>query len=619
MDATPHHRALYQVVWKGRLMEFEFNFGEQQLTPSLPKDNTLFASVSGTVQQLSKDELVFMDHQTGTNHVMTMQVLQAMGLTQQFKPLHEHIVTIEQNLAELRGQTAAIEKVLGFLQDKGLIISEQQWLEQLEQASDSQRDIPYAGMVIRTCNRPDNLQRLLDSFTQYLQRHPGNDQVLVFDDSPDSKSQEANQKVCQSAKINVKYHGLSWQKQFTTMLKEEFPEHHRQIDWLLSEQQGFTGGRVWNLALLALAGKKFTFFDDDYLIQPRRAQTYQAHEVDLSEQVDLSVGFGLNIRDIKEKSDELDEDVLTAMLNACGQHFGQWLKQDVERSTTSLYGWRLMDLNRLNAASIIKSTGNGTWGSPRAESNYWLYLLKGDQREAFWQDRETYLDNIEASHLLHYSPNFQALSCSNFAPSSLDNSTLTPFVMPINKNEDHFFNCMMMGIYPNQVSLHFPFMMGHIQTSTRDRSSFNHIARRPNFNNFVADYVFSILGKIHTLDASSRYDNIRAAIDDLRTSTDQDLANRLREYMTKTRSNLVLSLQNILDEVPDAPIYWQADVREIIQANGKAIKSNQAPVLTDWDETMDTDACVAKARHDLQEIVEAMAVWPKLWAFCQGQ
>ena len=74
-----------------------------------------------------------------------------------------------------------------------------------------------------------------------------------------------------------------------------------------------------------------------------------------------------------------------------------------------------------------------------------------------------------------------------------------------------------------------------------------------------------------------------------------------------------------MDEVPDAPIYWQADVREIIQANGKAVKSSQAPVLTDWDESMDTEACVAKARHDLREVVEAMDVWPKLWAFCQGQ
>lgn len=598
-------------------MEFEFNFGEQQIS-SAP-DPTLYASVAGTVQQLSKDELVFMDHQSGTNHVMTMQVLQAMGLTQQFKPMHEHIQVIEANIPELRGQSAAIDKVLGFLKTKKLLISEQQWLDRTKKTHSQDKEVVNAGMVIRTCQRPDNLQRLIDSFGLYHQTHGGNDVVMVFDDSPDSKSQDANQKVCQSSKLNVKYHGQSWQNQFIAMLKQEFSDSTQEIDWLLSEKAGFTGGRVWNLALLALAGKKFTFFDDDYLIQPRKAEHYNEQEVNLADQVALDVGFGLSIRNIKEKSEPVEDDVLQQMVDACGSHFGEWLANDENKKTSSLYGWRLMDLARLNENSVIKSTGNGTWGSPRAESNYWLYLLKGQQRDAFWQDRETYLDNIEASHLLHYSPNFQALACSNFAPSCLDNSTLTPFVMPINKNEDHFFNCMMMGCYPNQVSLHFPFMMGHIQTSKRERSGFNHIARRPNFNNFVADYVFSILKNIYTNDVNTRFASIKAAIDDLRTTSDQALINRLNEYMTKTRSNLVHSLQETYDEVPDAPIYWQADVREIIQANGKAVKTNQAPVLTDWDESMDAEACVAKARHDLKEIVDAMTVWPKLWAFCLGQ
>jgi len=601
-------------------MEFEFNFGEQTISQGKPQDPTLYASVSGTVQQLSREELVFLEHHSGENHIMTLQVLQAMGLTQQFKPMHEHIQTIEQNIAELRGQTQAIEKVLGFLQNKSLIISEQQWLERLSEGHDQARQVANAGVVIRTCQRPDNLQRLLESMTTYVTRHGHQDTtVLVFDDSADNPSQEANQKVCQAAKINVKYHGQSWQTQFISMLLQEFPEHEREINWLLGEKNGFTGGRVWNLALLALAGKKFAFFDDDYLIQPRKAEQYAEDSIHLTEDSPLNVGFGLNIRDIKAKSNDIDTDVLQEMLDACGDHFGHWLSTRDGIRHNSLYGLRLMDLERLSHHSKIKSTGNGTWGSPRAESNYWLYLLSGEQREAFWQDRETYLDNIEASHLLHYSPQFMAMSYSNFAPSAIDNSTLTPFVMPINKNEDHFFNCMMKGCYPDQVSLHFPFMMGHIQTSKRDRSSFNHIARRPNFNNFVADYVLSIIDNIHSLDEQVRYDSIRAAINDLRTSTDRDLENRLTEYMTKTRSDLVCSLQNILDEVPDAPIYWQADVREIIQANGKAVKANQAPVLTDWDESMDHEACLAKARHDLGEVVDAMHVWPKLWSFCQGQ
>ncbi len=162
-------------------------------------------------------------------------------------------------------------------------------------------------------------------------------------------------------------------------------------------------------------------------------------------------------------------------------------------------------------------------------------------------------------------------------------------------------------------------MMGHIQTSKRNRSSFNHIARRPNFNNFIADYILSTAPKIVTKDPQIRFKNLAAILDDLRTCSGQVIINMLRQYMTKTRADLVFSLQNILAEVPDAPIYWQADVREIIQANGKAVKSDQPPILIDWDEDMDEAACVAKVRADLKELVAAMQVWPKLWEFCLAQ
>ncbi|MCF6318849.1 MAG: hypothetical protein L3J83_06180, partial [Proteobacteria bacterium] len=72
-------------------MDFEFNFGEQTLAQGIDKNDTLYASVPGVALPLSPEELVFMDKETGDNHVMTQQVLHALSLWQQFKPLHQHI------------------------------------------------------------------------------------------------------------------------------------------------------------------------------------------------------------------------------------------------------------------------------------------------------------------------------------------------------------------------------------------------------------------------------------------------------------------------------------------------------------------------------------------------
>lgn len=599
-------------------MEFEFNFGSQTIAQPEPKDMTLFASVDGIALPLSSDELVFLQADTGMNHIMTLQVLQAMSLTQVFRPIHEHIQQIEQAIPELKGQQVAIEKVLGFMQNKGLLKSADDWLTELK-ASPILTEPKYAGMVVRTCDRPEHLSRLLESLEQYQNIHGCKHEVLVFDDSNDQKLAHENEQLCGQGKLKVTYHGVAWQQQFITMLQKEFPNDVAEITWLLSAQEGFTGGRVWNLALLALAGKKFTFFDDDFLMQPRNTDSAQLEKIDLFSQGELGVDFGLNVREIKEISNTYDEDLLAGMVKACGQPFGAWLAGQNNIESSPLYGFRLRDLLKLNENSKIKTTCNGTWGSPRAESNYWLYQLKGDQREAFWKDRETYLDNIEASHLLHYSPRYQATVLAHFAPSTIDNSELTPFSMPLNKNEDHFFNAMMSACYPDQVSLHFPMMLGHLQTNKRDRSSFNHIAQRPNFNRFVADYAFSVAPRLLSKDPVSRLLSLSAALDDLRTSDDQMLEMRLREYMSKVRSDLVNNLQQISAEVPDAPIYWQADVRELLQANGQAVRENEVPVLRDWPSGMDMDACLAKARFDLKEIADAMRVWPELWQFCRTQ
>lgn len=600
-------------------MEFEFNFGEQQLTPQSPQDNTLYASVDGIAQQLDDDELVFMDYDTGQNHVMTLQVLQAMGLTQQFRPLHEHIGQIAESIPALKNQQQAIHKVLQFLIDKQLIISADDWLATLKSSDSTKEQAPYAGMVVRTCDRPEQLSRLLDSLSAYQKEHGSRHPVLVFDDSREEVHRSANEKLCKKAAVDVTYHGQSWQQQFVSMLKKEWPEHTQQIDWLLQKRTGFTGGRVWNLALLALAGKRFSFFDDDYLMQARTAKETNLEVINLSDELPLSVQFGLNVRDIKQKSDVYEKDVLQDMVSACGQSFGQWLFNHPNISVTSLYGLRLMDLNRIAAHSTIKTTGNGTWGSPRAAGNYWLYLLNKEQREAFWQDRETYLDNIEASQLLHYADHYQVLSQANFSPSTIDNAEFLPFTMPTETNEDYFFGGMTEACYPDNVSLQFPVMMGHLQTENRERSQFNHIARRPGINSFVADYVTSVAHQFYGKNAQQRFANTRAAIADLIHNPDQMLLNRLREYLSRTRAQLIHQLQNVLSEVDEPPIYWQADVKELIEANGAAIKSNEVPLLGGWPDNLDSTACINRLRDELNEIVEAMDVWPKLWDFCRAK
>ena len=601
-------------------MEFEFNLGEQILTTQPKRDETLYASVSGSAAQLSADELVFLEHQTNANHMMTMSVLHAISLARQFKPMHEHIHHLQQMVPELRGQHAAIEKVFGFLKNKHLLLSEQQWIDSLRtDASEADSTAPYAGIVVRTCHRPEILKRLLDSIEVYQKQHQRDDAVLVFDDSTDKLQMEKTAAVCQESTLKVQYYGEVWQQQFVDMLCDAMPEHQQEIHWLLAQRPGFTAGRVWNLALLSLAGKKFAFYDDDYLLQPRRSAGTSDTAIDLTAHGELSVGFGLNVREIKGSSESVETDVLGLSIDACGRRFGDWLQHAGEMQVKSLKYEELPELQRLDVSARIKTVGHGTWGSPRATSNYWLYFLTGNQREAFWKDRDTYLDNIEASHLLHYSDHLEALRFNRFSPSVIDNSDVSAFAMPTEVNEDHFFSCLMLGCYPNQVSLHYPYMMGHLQDETRSRSHMNHVALQANLNRFLGDYFLSVSDRYDATDAGVRMQVLAASLDDLGNSSERMIENRLREYRNQLSADLVHSLQQQLLDVPDAPIYWQADVREIIETNASFIRSNAAPNLSGWNQEQDLSTSITDFREQLDTVSKAMKVWPQLWSFCLAQ
>jgi hypothetical protein len=598
-------------------MEFEFNFGEKTLAQGIKKNTAVYASVSGVALPLSHEELVFMERESGENHVMTHHVLQALSLCQNFKPIDEHVLSISNNIPELSKQVQAIEQVTSFLINKKLLIEDKVWQESLSQSS-QQSATNSAGIVIRVGQHSSQLKRQLHSLVKYQDKFKTNFPVQIFDDSNNEKLEKEFESICLEFKnkLNITFFNKAWQKQFIKMLKKEFPKNCEEIDWLLEKKENkYTGGRVWNFALLNNSGKKFLFFDDDYIFESRVIGN-ESQQLNLQDKNDLSVGFSLSLSEIRESSVEYNKDILTTMLNSCGQSVGNWLStSDIQ--FMPFENLNLLELQRINSLSVIKSVGNGSWGSPRTDSNFWLYFLQGNQKHEFWKTRETYLDNIEASNLMHYSQDYEFLASARFVPSAIDNSNMMPFSVPFDQSEDHFFNAISLFCYPDQVSLHYPVMMGHIQGQNNKRMNTNHIARKPNFNKFIADFALTLIETTDARDPKLRLKTLANYVMGLADSSDHNILNRLKEYLSQIRSDMVLTMQQQLAQSPDAPVYWQADVRELIEANGKALLQANVPVLGDWADKTSEQDCIDMARKELSDFAKAMQLWPDIWEFCK--
>lgn len=598
-------------------MEFEFNFGEQTLAQGIKKNEKVYASVSGIALPLSNEELMFMDRATGENHVMTQQVLQAMSYCQLFKPLDQHILSISQNIPELKNQTSAIQQVIQYLINKNLLIEDTQWQKQLSEGL-PQINISSAGIVIQIGQDPQQLRRSLKSLLKYQNKFNIDFPIQIYDDSNNEKLEQEFELLTKEFKkeLNLNFYNKTWQQQFIAMLKAEFPDQTNTIDWLLNKNTyNYSGGRIWNFSLLNNAGKKFLFFSDDFIFESRIVGK-ESNQLSLKEDNDLNVGFALSLSEIRDSSIEYEQDVLTTLINTCGQTIGNWLSTS-DIKFQPIVGLNLLELQRIKSASVIKSIAIGTWGSPRSNSNYWLYYLQGQQKVDFWKSREVYLDNIEASNLLHYSADFEVHAMTQYAPSAIDNSNMIPFSAPINHSEDQFINALSLFCYPHQVSLQLPIMLGHIQASSPDRSANNHIAIKPNFNKFIADYALTLIESTEAQNPQLRLKTLADYVLGLADSSDQTLLNRLKEYLSHIQSDMVLSMQNQMAQSPDAPVYWQADVREIIEANGKALLQNNIPLLQGFKETMDENQYIDSLRKELNQTASAMSLWPELWEFCK--
>ena len=143
-------------------LNYQFNYGLQPAPPTLPRVDPsapLFASEDGMVASLSSHECIFVAKRSGEPHVMTFQVLQALDQCREFRTLDEHIARIQSTISGLTGKRDEIKRVLDSLEQRQLLVSDQQFIERMRSSR-----VEQAGMravFIRACDRPSQFEQLL--------------------------------------------------------------------------------------------------------------------------------------------------------------------------------------------------------------------------------------------------------------------------------------------------------------------------------------------------------------------------------------------------------------------------------------------------------------------------
>jgi hypothetical protein len=583
-----------------------------------------YASEDGRVAPLSSDECLFVVRSSGEPHVMTMQVLRALDVCREFRRLDEHVARIETAVPELRGKHADIRRVLEGLIQRQVLVSDEHFVARINRGST--RALPPLGRVfIRACDRPDRLAHLIASLVDYERRHRAGRRYVLIDDSTVAAHRDTQRgqwrDFARATGCDVRYVGSDEARKLADTLGRALPQARQATQALLRDARAsrFGGGRSRNLAVLLSAGTRLALLDDDLRL-PLRRPAFAADGFDPDPDAPACTRFYANMDAALAQDGDIDEDPFDLHGQACGQTLAGCLSGAWPLRREALLGLNLGGLDLLRAQSRVVTTHHGSYGSSRTESTLWLYhALDAAGREDFWRDRDSYLRNLNAHHVLYGVRRARATAVPGFTPFMLDNTTLLPCTNPAGRAEDSLAAALTHYCLPDTLALELPVAIGHVQESARPRFSHVHNASVPRVNDYLRDFVQRQIETCRSADAGQRLVFLAHAMRDLAGASVAERVAHLKEYRRFVHAGIVNVLQQQLETTAAAPIYWEADVRAIVQAQAKALLADTAPRFAEWAPDIDDAGCARALAEELNAMADLCEHWPAMWRHAAEQ
>lgn len=587
----------------------------------------LYAAAHGRVTSLGGDECLFRITANGQLHVMTNQVLQALSVAKPFRTLDGHMGEICKAFPALANQTAAVRKVLDFLVNRGLLVNADQWLADMHRGPQETSAAEFAGVFIRTCDRPQAIERLLDSALQNQQQWDASHPYIIVDDSRKTASREANQAVCDKARargLDVRFVSVEERAQIIAQAIQNIKitsDQQEAVEWMLMGPKAgtFTGGSVLNFILLATAGKRFLLFDDDFTLDTVQHPECQ-DTASFGDQIPKLTRLFTNPEMAEANYEPLNADPIAFHLDALGKSVAEVLDGPAGRTTEgkNLQGLTMEDVYPATGSSTVRLTRNGYFGHTASDRREWLFTLKPDARNSFIGDEDRYQALLDDPYVFDTTSGWHFGKRFDYSASGIDNSALMPFTAPEHRGEDYFFSAMTAFLYPQDIQLSMPWGLRHQREDTHARHELDSPWRHY-FSRLVATDALLLEQDCLAESASDRMAWFAAHWQSVADASSRDRNNRINEFNAVMRSGLLRQLQEALASAGEnAPEYWKSDLERILQANGTSLTQGNTIELRDCPDG-DADMVASTSAGLSRHLASALRVWPELWEYAREQ
>lgn len=569
----------------------------------------LYAAVDGRARRLDGDEVLFYDPALDRTHAMTVQVLQALEQCRAFQPMEAHVAAVVAAIPALRGQNAAVRRVLDGLATRGLMISDDALLQRLRPALAS-APAEYAGHFIEADSAACQPGPLLQSLAA---RAAASEPVTVLAGDLPADSQRALAKALGEQSPGARLVDGQRRQAIVAELQAELPEHAAALRWALAaDEPGGAERSAHNLLTLLAAGRRHTrpTFDAPLAFRGHPAAVAGLRiagpdpEALCFADLDAALAAG----------DAPDTDPVAQHLTLCGHPLVDRLS---ERSSAialapgALRGSVPGLHPALRAGARVSITRCGRRGSFAMHQHAWLFLLDPPSRAALLADESRYralrgavpVWRGSAGHLLGEGAG---------VPFAYDGGRMLPCVGAA-AGADPLFEALCGVLYADSCALELPLSLPLAGPIERGPPIDFDRAQPVALNDCLADLARSVAADLKAANPATRLAAFSARLEDLAGASDGALLAYLREYFVHQRADLLLRLQAVAAASPDAPRPWKVDLTALIEANGRAVVERAPPRFDGWPEDMGGGECAAEFRRQALALAGALRAWPLAW------
>lgn len=581
-----------------------------------PNDaSTLYAADDGLVAPLSSQECMVQNPRTQERHVMTFEVFQALDKCKQFGTFDDHLKAIVQEFPNLRGQEEATRRVLGGLVERGLLQSADSVLGSYT-AAPARRQAPLGPVFVLAEDRPEGLARVLDSLIRDADGSLARLPFVVLDGSRSQVAREANRRVVDERRrdAGLRYLGNTERAAWIARLQGQLKPHAGALAWLLGEDEAATRAQLFNWMVLLASGRRVLVFDDRQFL-PLREMPGAVGGIDLVHSQQREAWFSTPDQPLPaQEIDSEDAGLGHLARNYLGESVGRCIGQAgrLHLAAEALRGAALPQMRAFDPRGRIAAIVPGITGSLETPHNIWLYQLDKASRERFWASRESYLKFFEGDSVCHGIARARLTLTSIYQPAALDLSVLSGFAMPhAGPRVGPSYSVLTRFFDPESVVLHTNSAVGSQWQPPLRRSEAGRKAFTPNSAAFFTDHLQARANECRASAAADRAAYLAALMDDFAASASDSLQAELNTYLSYKRADLVGDLQRRLENSgKQVPIYWEADVREIIHGTSKELVRNSVPRLADWPESLDAAGAAERLRAEIRQLAAAIRAWP---------